>query len=356
MLRDQRTERDAVPRARTSKDEQTQPIPRATARGTTHAQLRALAEGSRTEPLVLAERYRIDRCLGKGGMAQVFRGRLLSLGRPVALKILDDERGHRDNGLARFMAEARIMARLSHPNVAEVSDFGSTREGVVYMAMELLDGEDLNALLRREGPLPWPPARELMLQICAGLAAGHATGVIHRDLKPANCYCTPTGVKLLDYGIAAKLRAPDRDDRRLTEQGRVVGTPEYMSPEQARGDEVDERSDVYAAGILLGEMLTGRVAFEGKSSAGVIAAQIYEPAPRLRELAPEGVEIPPRLERIYARALSKDPAARFASIDELAEALAALAPDAPTRTRSLRGRAWLAAAAVLTAAWVAFAV
>jgi serine/threonine-protein kinase len=305
--------------------ERTAPLDLHEPRGPRHADFRALAEGH-GGPLLLAERYQVLARIGRGGMSTVFRGRTINTGRMVAIKVLDEERS--SDVLERFVAEASITGRVWGPHVVEVVDFGSTAEGVVYLVMELLEGEELRDILRREGPLPWPRVRELMLEICAGLSAIHAGGVTHRDLKPANCFCVPSDrgirVKLLDFGIAtcASLRAIGQ--QRMTEDGRVVGTPEYMSPEHARGERTDERADVYAAGIILGELLTGQIPFEGKSSTSVLAQHIYEPAPRLSELAGPNVVIDPALDDLYAKALAKHPVARFQSAAELAEAIASV--------------------------------
>jgi serine/threonine protein kinase len=285
--------------------------------------------------MLLAGRYEIEGCIGHGGMATVYRARQLSLGREVAIKVLDRPGAHA--GLARFSAEARITAELHHSNVVNIFDFGTTEEGVVFMVMELLEGEDLRARLQREGPMPWAEAREVMLQICAGLAAAHGAGITHRDLKPANCFCVdePDGVRirLLDFGIA---RPTQRlDGQRLTLENRVLGTPEYMAPEQARCEKVDARSDVYAAGIILGELLTGRVPFEEKSAEAVIGAHIYKPAPKLRELGGVGFDPPPGVEAIYERALRKDPAERFESISAMGQAIAAVDPQPVSWARRL---------------------
>jgi serine/threonine-protein kinase len=295
----------------------TEPMAIGERRGPSHAELAVLSKGN-SKPLILADRYLVERKLAHGGMATLYAGRLISLDKPVAIKVLDIRHGRQDNALSRFLAEAQTTAYIRHPNIVEVSDFGSTPEGIVYMVMELLEGEDLCSLLAREGPLPWEIVQTLMLEICAGLAAIHRAGVVHRDLKPANCFLTPTGVKLLDFGIASNER-PSTSER-LTEEGRVIGTPEYMSPEQAKGEYVNGRSDVYAAGIMLGELLTDEVPFQGKTASAVIAAHIYEPPPTLRDLV--GSPVDRELEKIYARSLQKDPAQRYESITDFADAVA----------------------------------
>jgi serine/threonine protein kinase len=313
--------------------ERTLPHAVAAVRGPNHEQLRALAEG-RSAPLTLEGRYRVERRIGSGATATVYAGRLLTLDRAVAIKILHDGRGHHDQ-IARFVAEARTTAHLRHPNIVEVFDFGSTEEGVVFMVMELLEGEEVRSLIRREGPLPWPRVQALMLDICRGLSAVHAAGVVHRDIKPANCFCANGRTKLLDFGIATHPVSPrvldsgtthESAELRALDEGRVMGTPEYMSPEQARAEIVDARSDIYSAGILFGELLTGRVPFSSTRAAAVIASHIYDPAPTLRDLGGENFQIVPGLEAIYASALRKDRDERFSTVELFAAAIAAVKP------------------------------
>ncbi|WP_181233331.1 serine/threonine-protein kinase [Enhygromyxa salina] len=322
--------------------ERTLPQPAAGASGPTHAQLRAVGEG-RSPPLILADRYRVERRLGRGGMAMVYAGRLLSIDRTVAIKILNEDHRYRDDRLARFVAEAHMTSHLRHPNIVDVLDFGSTQEGVVFMVMELLEGEDLRAMVRRDGPLPWPRVQSLMRDICSGLSAAHHAGLVHRDLKPANCFYVDDTVKLLDFGVAThssvsageRMTSVEDDPTQTLDPGwtdqftgdrRVIGTPEYMSPEQAQGHPVDARSDIYAAGILLGELLTGRVPFESTCATGVISAQIFDPPPTLQELGGEEFVVVEAIEAIYARALSKAPDDRFATIEAFAAAIAAVVP------------------------------
>jgi serine/threonine protein kinase len=275
---------------------------------------------------VVARRYRVERLLGRGGMACVYAAHDTVLDRPVALKVLSEDYCGQPQILARFLREARINARLHHPNVVEVLDFGSSRSGVIYLAMELLVGEDLRRTLARRRTLAWPRVRELMLEICAGLEAAHGAGIVHRDLKPSNCFRVVDGrresICLVDFGIATSMDDPVSE--RLTMANYIVGTPEYMSPEQARGERVDHRADIYAAGLILGELLTGALPFRAATGPAMLAAHIYEPVAPLRSLAPPGVSFPAALEAIYARALRKDPAERFANVEELAAALRAV--------------------------------
>jgi len=296
--------------------------------------------------LRIGGRYRLEGRLGRGGMAEVFRGRHVDLDRPVAIKMLHPRERSSEEALRRFMQEARLCARIRHPNVIEVFDFGSTSDGLLYLVMELLAGEDLRATIARHRGLPWPRVRSLMMQICAGLEAAHVHGVVHRDLKPSNCYRVPEArrgeqIKLLDFGVATvgvgvgvtgtgAQAQPERDrgadtvyrGERITVSGVIVGTPEYMSPEQARGGAVDHRSDVYAAGIILCELLTGKVPFTGKPVSAVLDAQIHARPPTLGAL--HGAEVDPRVEAVFAQALAKQPQQRFHSIRALSEAVEAI--------------------------------
>lgn len=315
-------DRFCVPRRR-ARDVTTRPILAEPARpeGPTLEDLARLDAGKLAT--VLIARYRLERRLGKGGMASVYRGIHMTLDRPVAVKVLTRDLTAHPDSLARFMNEARLHAMVQHPNVVEVMDFGATPEGVAYLVMQLHEGENLRATLKREGTLAWPRVRTLMLQLCSALEAVHGRGIVHRDIKPSNClHLSRDGQErlvLADFGVAYKIGD--------TLEKEVVGTPEYMSPEQAKGEQVDGRSDLYSLGILLGELLTGRVPFTDKPMPAILDAQIHEPAPRLAKLAKPGSIVTPELETIYRRALAKDPAERFASVGEFAAAL--LAIDAP---------------------------
>ncbi|MFV8749946.1 serine/threonine-protein kinase [Nannocystaceae bacterium ST9] len=268
-------------------------------------------------------RYRLDRRLGKGGMASVYQGMHTTLARPVAVKVLTRDLSEHPDALARFMTEARLGAQVQHPNVVEVFDFGATPEGIAYLVMPLHEGEDLRTTLKRERTLAWPRARALLLQLCAALEAVHAQGIVHRDVKPSNCLRVVEAgherLLLADFGVACKQRG--------AAELAVVGTPEYMSPEQARGEAVDTRSDIYALGIMLGELITGHLPFTGRTTSAVLDGQIHDPPPSLATLAEPGSVVPVELEAIYRRALAKDPCQRFAKVGEFAAAL--LAVDAP---------------------------
>ncbi len=288
--------------------------------GPSHDDLARLADGD-GRPQLLAERYRLLRRLGSGGMGAVYLAEQLDgRDRRVAIKVLDTSAKDWCRAIDRFLWEARLCARIRHPNVVEAHDYGSTPGGVVFMVMELLEGRDLRAIIRDNGPLSWRWTRYVMRQVCAGVNALHRVGVVHRDLKSSNCfYVRQTGtVKILDLGIAAfedpMVPIPGSEDRT------IVGTPESMAPEQIRGAPVDRRADVYAAGILIYELLTGRAPFAGRTTEEVFERQLEHPPPSLAEFAPD-VAVPERLDEVLRKALAKRPRDRYANMLELSEAL-----------------------------------
>ncbi len=266
-------------------------------------------------------KYRLDALLGEGGMGCVYRATRLLIGDSVAIKILHTETMHDPNAIERFRREAQAAARLKHPNVVAIYDFGVGAADSVYLVMELADGEDLRALIERRGKLSLSLASELLDQICSALDEAHQRDIVHRDLKPENILVRSTGngyrVKVLDFGIA-KLRDLSTTSATLTQAGTVIGTPAYMSPEQCRGREVDSRSDIYSLGIILYEMLTGSVPFYARHSAEVVALHVSElpPPPSARNPS-----IPQAVESVVMRALQKKPEARQQSAGEFAKEL-----------------------------------
>jgi len=275
---------------------------------------------------VLGERYRISRRLGVGGMGEVWQAERLDTGDALAIKALALDR-RRDDGTRaeRLIREAKIVARIEHPNVVAITDFGQTATGSPFIAMELLHGRALHELLRAEGALPWARVAAIGSGVARGLAAAHALGVVHRDLKPANVFVLDdrpgAACKVIDFGIA-KATAVDDGDRPLTRTGLVFGTPSYMSPEQARGEPIDGRTDVYALGCILHEALTGRRLFSGRAPAEIIYRQLFETPRAPGELAPEA-DIPASLDAIVQRCLRKHPTNRYQHMHEVAEHLAA---------------------------------
>lgn len=287
----------------------------------------ALASGAALGPYVVVTP------LGAGGMGEVYRARDSRLGRDVAVKVLPDAVAADPTRLHRFESEARAAAALSHPNVLAVYDVSVTLPP--FVGFELLEGETLGRRLA-EGPLSPAEAVDVGCQIGRGLAAAHARGIVHRDLKPDNVFLTHDGVvKILDFGLArmtenvseGELSAAQTQEH--TEAGTVVGTRGYMSPEQVRGHTADHRSDIFALGILLYEMLTGQRAFHRATPAETVAAVLRDDPPPI----PEGRALPPGLDRLLRRCLSKQPADRFSSARDFVFALEALGPGSEPATR-----------------------
>src|SRR6188508_2005403 len=260
--------------------------------------------------------YRIVAPLGKGGMGEVYRAQDDRLGRSVAIKVLPSEVSSDPDRRRRFEREARAIAALNHPHICAVHDVGH-QDGVDYLVMELLDGESLADRLVR-GPLPFDEASPIALTVVETLASVHERGLIHRDLKPANIFLTRHGVKLLDFGLARDVGPADAVDTRLTQRGLVVGTPKYLAPEQLRGQAVDHRSDIFAAGAVIYEMLAGRAAFEAPSLVDTLHAVAFEQPPALSRGT-----MPAHFEQAVWQALSKDPASRFPNATAFATALRA---------------------------------
>lgn len=270
---------------------------------------------------LIDERYRVLSEIGEGGMGVVFRGIHAFTQRPVAIKVLRAEFAADSESVARFLQEAQSASRIGHENIIEIYDVGVLPSGEPYFVMELLDGKGLADVVRA-GALPLDRAISVGLQTCRGLAAAHRIGIIHRDIKPENLFLAkrPQGddlVKILDFGIAKIL---DREAN-LTKAGAILGTPQYMSPEQSSGAEADARSDLYAVGVILYEMVTGRQPFTGNTVMAILSKQLLdEPVPpsRLRQ------GLWPDLEALILKALRKEPSARFQSAEEMEEALTAL--------------------------------
>ncbi len=255
----------------------------------------------------LNDRYEILERLGGGGMAVVFKARDTRLGRPVSIKVLRDQYTMDADFLSRFRREAQAVASLSHPNIVSIHDVGQDGD-VHYLVMEYVEGETLKEKIARERPLPPAVAVDITLQILEALEHAHQRRVIHRDIKPHNIMITPDGqVKVTDFGVA---RA---DGGTIVHTGSIVGSAHYFSPEQARGGHVDARSDLYSLGVVLFEMLSGRLPFDGENPLSVALKHVQEQPPSARALQPS---VPPALDRIVSRALAKDPARRYASVAE----------------------------------------
>jgi serine/threonine-protein kinase len=253
----------------------------------------------------LAGRFHLQRVLGRGGMGTVYEAEQLGLARQVALKVLHPHIATAPGAVARFQREATLMARLRHPGAAQVYDFGEDG-GALFLAMERLQGETLDTLTRREGPLPVPVAVEVVAQVLEVLEAAHALGIVHRDLKPANVMLTgelsAPRVKVLDFGLAQV--AGGAAEARLTQSGMVHGTPAYMSPEQCRGEPLDGRSDLYSLGCVLYELIIGQPPFGETPVAEVMSGHLYRPPLGLRQLRPQ-LQVPPALDTLVLECLAK---------------------------------------------------
>ena len=277
-----------------------------------------------TTPSVLGERYEIGGVLGRGGMAEVHRGRDLRLGREVAVKVLRQDLARDPSSQVRFRREAQAAASLNHPAIVAVYDTGEDRTttgATPYIVMEYVEGETLRDVLRREGRLSPERAMSLAADICAALDFSHRNGIVHRDVKPGNVMITPQGtVKVMDFGIA---RAVSDSAATMTSTAAVIGTAQYLSPEQARGEGVDARSDVYSAGCLLYELATGTPPFTGDSPVAVAYQHVREDPRTPSSINPE---IPPELDAILLKAMSKNPANRYQSAADMrADLLRAIA-------------------------------
>src|SRR6202795_3941883 len=313
----------------------------------------ALSSGTKLGP------YEIQSLLGAGGMGEVYRAKDARLDRIVAIKVLPASFSADHDRMQRFAQEARAAAALNHPNILSIFDIGDEK-GSPYVVSELLEGETLRERLR-SGALSVRKTIEYGLQVARGLAAAHEKGIVHRDLKPENLFITSDGrVKILDFGLA-KLTRPESESgadaptvHGVTEPGLIMGTAGYMSPEQVRGQAADPRSDIFAFGAILYEMIAGKRAFHGETSADTMSAILKEETPELSETARN---VPPGLERIVRHCLEKHPAQRFQSAGDLAFDLEALT-DVSAATKSGAqaavqqasvgsSRRWLAAAAAV---------
>jgi serine/threonine-protein kinase len=272
---------------------------------------------------VLGEAYRVGRRIAVGGMGSVYEAEHLRLGRRCAVKVMASELTDSPESVARFHREIEITAKLAHPHIVQVFDVGQLPSGEPYLVMEYLEGEDLAQRLAREGRLTVATMLHVARQIAAALTATHARGIVHRDLKPANIFLlapegSPDFVKVVDYGISKMPRAASK----LTRASTLVGTPEYMAPEQAKGkvDEIDHRTDQWAFGAMLWESLSGRPPFAGADVAALLHQIVNEP--------PAPFFAAPELEAVLKRSLAKKQADRYASIPEMMKALEAAAPAA----------------------------
>ena len=268
-------------------------------------------------------RYLIEGVLGEGGMGLVYRATHAVLNKPLAVKVLRPDVSKDEEIITRFRQEAQSASAIGNEHIINISDFGTLSDGSTYFVMEFLDGVDLTTAIEQKTPtMTTGRAVHVARQLCHALGAAHDAGIVHRDLKPDNIYLIRRGqdhdfVKVLDFGIAKV----GSGTRRLTKAGQVFGTPHYMSPEQCGGQGIDHRTDIYALGVILYEMVTGQVPFDADNLMGVLTKHMYEMPVPPNSVSEISVDCPPALEAIILKALQKDPADRYASMAELAEDL-----------------------------------
>jgi tRNA A-37 threonylcarbamoyl transferase component Bud32 len=305
-------------------------------------------ETSGPDPLVgmfVANKYRIVALLGEGGMGAVYRAeqQLGTTTRKVALKTLHKHLSHDASIKARFDREAGLVAGLEHPNTIQVFDFGAMDDGTLYLVMEYVEGRSVGDILEKDGPMNPVRVDNILRQVCGSLEEAHGKGIVHRDLKPDNVVlCERAGqkdwVEVLDFGIAKRSSEHDPNEAKLTQQGMVLGTPPYMSPEQFTGQPIDARSDIYALGVMAYEMLTGRLPWQA-NTAWEWASKHMTEAPTPLDQQPLGPHVPPNQRAAIERALAKNKDERFGSVKEFYEAFSAKGHVAAAAPAAAMGRA-----------------
>lgn len=295
------------------------------------------APTSKVDPLVgctIDNRYKIEAVLGEGGMGVVYRVRHKIIDKKAAMKVLRADLARDQEVTERFLIEAKSASAIGHEHIIDISDFGLLPDGSTYFVMEYLDGKPLSALLDGRRAVPLQRLVRVAIQMAEGLAAAHEAGIVHRDLKPDNIYLITRGsekdfVKILDFGIA---KVSTTGKGQLTRAGTVFGTPHYMSPEQAAGATVDHRGDVYSFGVILYELASGKVPFDADNFMGILTQHMYKAPVPIRALVPPPEDVPPGLEALILKCLSKRPEQRYQSMRELMDDLVklrdGLVPDA----------------------------
>jgi eukaryotic-like serine/threonine-protein kinase len=287
---------------------------------------------------VINDKFRILGFIARGGMGKVYRAEQVPLGRICAIKLLDPNyTGEHDPEFhKRFFLEASMTSKLRHPNTVTIFDYGHTDDGIYYMAMEYLEGYTLHRAIRQVGHLPEERTAHVARQICRSLREAHTLGVVHRDLKPANVYLLEHGdepdyVKVLDFGLVKDVSSGSEE---LTKAGLFMGSPKYMAPEQITGGVIDSRTDIYALGIIMYEMVTGKVPFDRPKSLDILMAHVHEAVPPIAKMNP-AARVSPALEEAITRSMAKNPNDRYRSMDEVLAALKRLGaamPAAPSQS------------------------
>jgi len=289
--------------------------------------LRSASPASDLVGQVIADRYHVVKKLGEGGMGQVYLAEHVKMGRRSAIKVMNPAMVHDPDAVARFNREASNASRITHPNVCAIYDFGETPDGLIYLAMEFIEGEPLTDLLQREGALPVPRATAIFLQTADALQAAHDLGIVHRDLKPDNIMLTSRKssgetVKVVDFGIA-KAIGGDQAGQKVTKTGLVVGTPEFMSPEQLSGDVVDGRSDLSSMALVFYRMLIGKLPFEATSVQETMIKRLTDEPITLAKARPD-LSFPAGLQPVLDTALARTPQERYQSVAKFAADVAAV--------------------------------
>src|SRR5437867_3925668 len=302
--------------------------------------LRSAAPASDLVGQGVADRYHVLKKLGEGGMGQVYLAEHVKMGRRSAIKVMNPSLVHDPDAVARFNREAANASRITHPNVCAIYDFGETPDGTIYLAMEFIEGEPLTDVLAREGALPAHRAGHIFLQVADALQAAHDLGIVHRDLKPDNIMISrgregSDVVKVVDFGIAKAVGGDD--SQKVTKTGLVVGTPEFMSPEQLSGDKLDGRSDLYSLALVLFKTLTGKLPFEATTVQETMIKRLTDEPVKLAAARPD-LQFPTGLQETLDAALARSPVDRYQSAAKFAADAGAVlgrgrTPEAPGRRR-----------------------
>jgi serine/threonine protein kinase len=297
--------------------------------------LRSQGGGTDLVGSIIAERYHVIKKLGEGGMGQVYLAEHVKMGRKSAVKVMNPGMVHDADAISRFNREAANASRINHPNVAGIYDFGETSEGLIYLAMEFIEGESLTSLVEKSGALSPIRAAKIAQQAAAGLQVAHDMGIVHRDLKPDNIMIAKNRdgtdlVKVVDFGIA---KAAGAENQKVTKTGLVVGTPEYMSPEQLSGDKLDGKSDVYSLALVAFNMFTGKLPFPSDTAQESMIMRLTDEPKTLRDMNPQ-VVWPPAIEGVMKHALQRKSSERYQSASEFGNALMSAVESMPKQQQA----------------------